>query len=204
MFTASINNLTEDSRIYTSNAWYFVYGDEKTQSRILIDTGCDPRIIYALHDIEASIRKNPLDIVIITHDHHDHSGMLPRIRELFSPRTYAFSINTQGVENTVRDKEIISAGECMLEILYVPGHSSDSICVYCPELKVMFTGDTTFEIRGVELSFESGFITGFENICKRKVESLYPGHGKPVLENVNTLLDKSLRNLKNSKIIFKN
>jgi len=36
----------------------------------------------------------------------------------------------------------ISCGKTTLNVIYTPGHSDDSICLYDPNLKIIFTGDT--------------------------------------------------------------
>ena len=126
-----IRNLTQESAIYTSNAWLLFCGKNMSGCPTLIDTGCDPKIINTLHKIQESSGEIPVIQVIITHDHADHSYMLPAIKEEFSPAAYAWSHNTVGIDRSLIDREVISAGSHMLEIIHIPGHSSDSVCIYC-------------------------------------------------------------------------
>ena len=196
-----IRNLTEESTMYTSNAWLLSSKESKSGCPTLIDTGCDPKIISILNEIQASTGEKPVSQVIITHDHIDHSRMLPAIKKEFSPATYAWSHNTLGVDRSLTDREVLSAGPYMLEIIHVPGHSSDSICIHCSDKGILFTGDTPVHIRGTNLTFERPFQKAFESLCKRRVISIYPGHGDPILTGGNQILESSLENLRDSQFI---
>jgi glyoxylase-like metal-dependent hydrolase (beta-lactamase superfamily II) len=196
-----IQNLTQESHIYTSNAWLLFCKNYHSGYPILIDTGCDPKIISTLQDIQKSTGEEPVCQVIITHDHADHSSMLPEIRQIFSPTAYAWSENTAGITGTLKNNDVLSVGSHMFEIIHVPGHSSDSICIYCSDKGILFTGDTPIYIRDTNLTFERPFLKGFENICHRRINSVYPGHGKPIFANVNQILENSLENIRDSQFI---
>jgi 7,8-dihydropterin-6-yl-methyl-4-(beta-D-ribofuranosyl)aminobenzene 5'-phosphate synthase len=56
----------------------YVHTDGK---RILLDTGTNPDVIEQ-NLIAAGVNVSQLDMVVISHNHHDHSGGLARIREL--------------------------------------------------------------------------------------------------------------------------
>lgn len=196
-----IQNLTQESQIYTSNAWLLFCGNYHSGSPILIDTGCDPKIISTLQNIQISTGEKPVCQVIITHDHADHSSMLPDIRQQFSPTAYAWSENTTGITGTLKNMDVLSAGSHKFEIIHIPGHSSDSICIYNSDDEILFTGDTPIYIRDTNLTFERPFLLGFENICHLRINTLYPGHGKPILSNVNQILENSLENIRNSLFI---
>ena len=197
----NILNLTQESTIYTSNAWLLFCGNNTSGCPTLIDAGCDPKIISTLHEIRLSTNSKPVCQVIITHDHHDHSYMLPAIRHDFCPVAYAWSNNTGGIDRGLKDREVLSAGTHMLEIIHIPGHSSDSICIYCSDEGILFTGDTPIQIRGTNLTFERPFQKAFESLCHRRVISIYPGHGDPILTGGNQILESSLENIRDSQFI---
>jgi glyoxylase-like metal-dependent hydrolase (beta-lactamase superfamily II) len=46
------------------------------------------------------------------------------------------------VDKILRDRDKLKVGSLDLEVLHTPGHSDGSICVYLPEEKALFTGDT--------------------------------------------------------------
>jgi len=43
------------------------------------------------------------------------------------------------------DKQIISFGSHSFKVMHTPGHSGGSVCFYCAEENVIFTGDTLFK-----------------------------------------------------------
>lgn len=56
----------------------FIHVDGK---RMLLDTGTDPDILQ--HNLEtAGVDVNDLDLVVISHNHHDHAGGLQRVRSM--------------------------------------------------------------------------------------------------------------------------
>lgn len=106
-----------------------------------------------------------------------------------------------GVDRSLTDREELPAGPHMFEIIHVPGHSTDSICIYCADKKIVFTGDTPIEVRGTNLTFEHSFLEAFENLCQRRVISIYPGHGNPILIGGDQVLQRSLENIRESQFI---
>ena len=43
------------------------------------------------------------------------------------------------------DGKRIVVGDIALKVLHTPGHSPGAVCLYSPDLGVVFTGDTLFE-----------------------------------------------------------
>lgn len=73
----------------------FVHADGK---RILLDTGTDPDVMQ--HNLAAAgIDVNKLDMVVISHNHHDHAGGLVRVRSMnpdvpvFVPPNQVFAVD---------------------------------------------------------------------------------------------------------------
>ncbi|MDD3574465.1 MBL fold metallo-hydrolase [Methanospirillum sp.] len=195
-----IQNLTRDSVIYTSNAW-ICFGDGKDNAALLIDTGCDPRILDYFHDRKRLTGKNPVGQIILTHNHYDHAHLVEEIKNKYNSTINAFSSYTKGVDRVLRDGDIIRCGRYHFEIISIPGHTSDSICIYCPEEEILFSGDTPVAIWGTGNSYEKAFVLGFEKLAKKKFHTIYPGHGEIINTDTSGLIRRSLSNLYNSRII---
>jgi glyoxylase-like metal-dependent hydrolase (beta-lactamase superfamily II) len=95
----------------------------------------------------------------------------------------------------LKDGEAIKAGDCVFEVIHTPGHSQDSICLYCEEEKALFAGDTPLIIHRPGNSYHPEFIEALEKICRRDVQAIYFGHGQPMSEHCNERLRRSLRHV---------
>lgn len=194
-----IQNLTQNSRVYTSNV-YLILGNWNALADVntLIDVGRDPEIINKINIASTGVGKKRVEQVILTHSHYDHAGLLPMIRAHFKPTVYAFSQYLDNVDDTLKDGDDIKAGDQIFEVIHTPGHSQDSICLYCEEERVLFAGDTPLIIHRPGNSYQPEFIRALEKICRRDVQSIYFGHGQPMHEHCNERLRRSLKNIRNN------
>lgn len=190
-------NLTKDSHIYTSNV-YFVLGtwNAINDMNTLVDVGRDPQVVEKIQQTHTGLGKPKLNQVILTHSHYDHASMLPQIKQRFRPTVFAHSRFMDGVDTYLNDLDTLKIGDNTCEIIYSPGHSHDSICVYCVEDGILFSGDTPVIIHSQDGSYENGFIFALERINEKKINVIYPGHGKPIDQNCNALIQQTLRNVR--------
>jgi glyoxylase-like metal-dependent hydrolase (beta-lactamase superfamily II) len=70
-------------------------------------------------------------------------------------------------------------------VIFSPGHSDDSICLYNQNNEILLSGDTVLNVTGRgELnpfnSDEEAIFRSFEILKGLKVKNLYPGHGRPL------------------------
>lgn len=196
-----IINLTEKSKLYTSNV-YLVLGTWNALDDVntLVDVGRDPSIIERINRTSTGVGKRKIDQVILTHNHYDHVSLLPQIREDLKPQVYAFSCSLEGVDHHLKDGQILRLGDRIFEIIHTPGHSSDSICLYCEKDGVLFAGDTPLIINSANGSYDKSFVQALEKICSRDIKAIYPGHGLPLIDKCNERLHASLENVKKSAI----
>lgn len=187
------------NRVYSSNV-YMVMGEWKRieDMNTLVDVGNDPSIIDVIAKMHAGVGKNKVEQVVITHDHSDHSGILPLIKAAFHPIVYAFSPFMEGVDHVLQDGDTLRMGDQDFEVLHTPGHSSDSICLYNEEHGDLFVGDTPVIIRSVDGAYEEAFYQALLRICRRQIKTIYFGHGDPQFHRVQETLLHSLQNVRNS------
>jgi hydroxyacylglutathione hydrolase len=77
------------------------------------------------------------------------------------------------------------------ELIATPGHTTDSVCFYNGQERALITGDTILNTKG---SFglnsfccdPNAIKDSFQRLLPLAVESIYPGHGEPLL-NVESL-----------------
>ncbi len=194
-------NLTKHTQVYTSNV-YFVLGSWNALPDIntLIDVGRDPLVIDAIKHTSTGLGKKRVEQVILTHSHYDHAGLLPMLKSMFKPVVYAFSKYLDGVDELVRDGNELQFGDRTFEVIHTPGHSTDSICLYCEEERVLFAGDTPLIIRRPGDTYQREFVQALEKICRRDIGTIYFGHGQPIVHNCHSLLLSSLSNVRQSTI----
>jgi glyoxylase-like metal-dependent hydrolase (beta-lactamase superfamily II) len=192
-----IINLTDrKSMIYSSNV-YLILGDWSAIEDIntLVDVGNDPAIMGRIGFAPTGVGKKAVEQVILTHGHFDHSALLPTIRQAYAPHVYAHSAFV-GADTVIQDRQVLHCGDRLFEVVYTPGHSDDSICLYCQAEGVLFAGDTPVIIRSLDGSHEPAFVQALERLCQLDVKAIYFGHGDPVTEGGQALLLESLKNVR--------
>jgi ribonuclease/clavin/mitogillin len=189
-----ILTLANSGNVYTCNV-YLVLGSFSQLNDIntLVDVGQDPAILASIDRAPTGIGKWPVEQVVLTHDHSDHSALLPRVCEAFHPKVFAFSPNVPGVNCVLSDGNTIRMGDRDFEVIHMPGHSSDSICLYNQEEGVLFVGDSPVLSASATGTYEPEFLAALQKLCARDVRRIYFGHGAPVTERCNERLRESYK-----------
>jgi glyoxylase-like metal-dependent hydrolase (beta-lactamase superfamily II) len=192
-----VNNLTVLNGIYTSNV-YLLTGDWNTMDDLntLIDVGRDPAILKRIDNASTGVGKHRIEQVVLTHSHYDHASLLPVIKKMYNPKVFAFSSNLSYVDEHIYGGEKLKIADRQFEVIHAPGHSSDSICLYCEEEKALFAGDTPLVMITKDNSYDSKFIEVLEYIASKEIKIIYFGHGEPLKQNIKKTLLKSLKNAK--------
>jgi len=162
--------------------------------------GRDPLIIDKIRRLDTGVGKPKVDKVILTHGHYDHASLLPAIKDEFHPKAYAFH-PFNGVSHALRDGQTMKLADRWFEVIHTPGHTGDSICLYCEQDSVLFAGDTTLSITTANGSYQKDFVEALRKVARREIKKIYPGHGDPITRNVKRLIYMSLDNVRKSRII---
>lgn len=196
-----IINLSKDTNIYTSNV-YLILGDWNAIADVntLIDAGRDPAIIEKINRASTGVGKHKVDQVFLTHSHYDHASLLPQLKKTFGAKAYAFSTSLAEIDQHLKGGEKVRIGDRTFEVFHTPGHSNDSICLYCEEEQLLFSGDTPVSIATSGGTHEECFVQALEMLCRKKVKTIYPGHGDPIQDG-QTVLRRSLQNVRNGRVI---
>lgn len=187
--------------MYTCNV-YLLLGDWKTMdaANVLIDVGRDPSIIEKIQELDTGVGKKRVEKVVLTHGHYDHVSLLPSIKYEFGPEVYAFH-SFDGVNHLLRDGQTVKLADRWFEVIHTPGHTSDSICLYCEEEAVLFSGDASLIITTTDGSFQEDFISALKRIARRNITVIYPGHGQSISDGVKQSIYASLDNVRKGKIV---
>ena len=195
-----VENLSRNSKVYTSNV-YLLTGNWNTLNDVntLIDVGRDPAILERIDSASTGVGKQRVEQVILTHSHYDHASLLPAIKKIYNSKVMAASTVLANVDVIIKGGEILNIADREFEVIYTPGHSNDSICLYCEEEKVLFAGDTPLVIMAKNNTYEPLFISALNYIAKKKIETIYFGHGDPLKTNCRKILLRSLENVNTNK-----
>ncbi|WP_432558749.1 MBL fold metallo-hydrolase [Granulicoccus sp. GXG6511] len=168
-----------------TNTWVVTPGDEKA---IVIDPG--PLDLAHRDAIEQAC---PLGIaeVWVTHRHDDHIASAPDLGHDFGAPVRTFDPNlSTGRPLQVGETRAIGDGE--LEILHLPGHTSDSVGFLFnrPEHTDLLTGDMILGEGTTVIMYPDGNLTDYleslrrlaDLVAERNVRQLLPGHG-PVVDD---------------------
>jgi glyoxylase-like metal-dependent hydrolase (beta-lactamase superfamily II) len=194
-------SLVTNPAIYSSNA-YLVLGSWNCldDMNTLVDTGTDPSILEQIESINTGVGKKPIEQILLTHSHFDHKGMLQKLIERYAPAVYAFA-PIDGVSGTLKDKQILHMGDRSFEVIHTPGHSHDSICLYCAEERVLFSGDTPLRIRNPGGTYIEGYFEALTRISMLRIDTTYSGHDTPITENTSQIIRETIANVRRSEIL---
>jgi hydroxyacylglutathione hydrolase len=179
---------------------------------LLIDTGCDERIVLSLRKL--GIPPEAVQVVINTHCHFDHvrcnelfteakiclhSADAAQIEEMNDSVTLASSFKGEilpKVDRHLRDGDVIKMKTGSITVIHTPGHTAGSISLLT-STGVLFSGDTVF----ADSVGRWDLPTGSEAQLKRSLQllsikrflNLYPGHGGPTTKDkLKTILEDGI------------
>ncbi|HAL30832.1 MAG TPA: MBL fold metallo-hydrolase [Coriobacteriia bacterium] len=138
--------------------------------------------------------------VVLTHGHFDHLGAVREILDstgaplvvheddAASSTTstgnggalFGFSETAPQADRTVRDGDVITAGELELRVIHTPGHTPGSICLYGGD--ILLSGDTLFAGSIGRTDFPGGDMAAMRRSIARLASlpdetRVCPGHG---------------------------
>ena len=137
-----------------------ILGDETSREAMVIDPGDDlPKIISVLGRYQLTVKQ-----IVVTHAHIDHIAGAQRLRSLTGApvlyneadlplvRMMDVQASWLGVPTPVvplpdvspADNSLVDISGISGTVLYTPGHTEGSLCLYLPEGNLLLAGDTLF------------------------------------------------------------
>jgi len=108
---------------------------------------------HSVEGIQAVIAGRRVLAVVCTHAHDDHVRVAPELAEavdapiLLHPDdapVWELTHPDVAPDGPLSDGKRVVVGDIALEVLHTPGHAPGAVCLYSPDLGVVFTGDTLF------------------------------------------------------------
>ena len=103
---------------------------------------------------------------------------------------------------TFSDDATLHVGEYTFELIHTPGHTASHICVYIPEVQVLFTGDTVTNgcYPSMAVSSPLDWIESIKTLETLEVDFVVPGHGpvcdKHVLSDFRSFLETAVERVR--------
>ena len=205
---SSVQILTFPSGPLATNAYLIIC--KKSQECAIVDPA--PEIGRPFIQLIEQKKLIPTKI-ILTHSHWDHIADVKIIASHFSlpvlvHKEDAYNLISPGsdgigmrlhIEPTLPDQllsdgDIIAVGKTIWQVIHTPGHSPGSICLFCPEEKILLSGDTLFKNSIGNLSFSSSckerMWPSLKKLSLLPSETIvYPGHGPTTTIGKESFLD---------------
>lgn len=144
-------------RLRTSGVYSFEGDEFDVENNVWIVGNEDSAVVIdAAHDHEAIARglgDRELMAIVSTHGHSDHVNAAVALGELTDSPILLHPDDIELWHHIHPDREpdapllhgeALRAGDVDLHILHTPGHTPGGVCLYAPEIGVVFTGDTLF------------------------------------------------------------
>lgn len=179
-----VENLADGVEAFTGNVWRF--------DAALVDVGEGDEVLDRIRD-------RTVEAVVITHSHHDHVDNLPAVVEAHDPEVHAYEpANLPVAARELADGDDLELGGATFTVLHTPGHRDDSVCLYAPRERVLFSGDLVFPggafgRTDLEEGDRDRLIASIERVAELDVDELYAGHGEAVRGDADAGIAGSLR-----------
>jgi len=192
----------------------------KTQRPALVDTGTGFSVHHTIKHIERVIPLSEISVIILTHEHFDHIGGLSSLLDKidseviihqegaatleggddWSATMFGVTQPAVTVNQRVADGDYIHLGDARLSVLYTPGHSPGSMCLYHADTQSLFSGDTIFADGGIGRTDLPGGNTdmlreSIYRMTKLKIKNLYTGHGPYIKDSGHEHVLQALRTI---------
>ncbi len=125
--------------------------------------------------------------ILLTHHHYDHVGGVDKIKEMtgctVSIHREDADIYKKPVDGLLEHGDTILLGQEEIKVIHTPGHTKGSVCFYSDQSKLVFTGDTIFNMDLGRTDLSDGSPNEMESSVRNVINlwsneiTIYPGHG---------------------------
>lgn len=164
----------------------------------IIDPG--PADNAHLDALRAALGGEAVSHIVVTHSHHDHSSLAPRLKALTGAPVYAYGRIPSADEDsgqaldagfdlafcpdfTLRHGDVIAGKNWSLALLHTPGHTSDHLALALEQENALFSGDHVMAWSTSIVAPPDGsmadYFASLRLLLDRGDKIYWPGHGGP-------------------------
>ena len=136
----------------------------------------------------------PVELILITHRHADHTAAAARFSELTGAPVRAMDPAHCHGGSPLADGEVIHAAGAEIRVVATPGHTSDSVCFHLPADGAhgsVLTGDTILGFGTTVLDYPDGtlgdYLASLHRLERLGAATVLPAHG-PLLPALDTIV----------------
>lgn len=174
-----------------------------TNSYLIAAPGASSVVVVDPGPIDASHLKKlaaagPVELVLITHQHPDHTAASVEFAQLTGAPVRAFDRAFCVDGEPLTDGELIEAAGTLIRVLATPGHTADSVCFQLPDdgpRGSVLTGDTVLGRGTTIIGHPDGtlaeYLASLETLRALGPATVLPAHG-PTLPDLAAICDAYL------------
>ena len=176
-----------------TNSWILAAPDDG--ACLVVDPGPDDAACIGRIAEACARRGLTVAAVAVTHDHFDHAECAEEAGRVFGAPVLGMAAGTLGCGPLE-----LPGVSLPIEVVPLPGHSSDSVGFYVEEGALVVTGDVVFAQSPTMVCWPDGRMGDYlasldvlgRLVAERGVERLLTGHG-PVIENPSERIEQARR-----------
>jgi glyoxylase-like metal-dependent hydrolase (beta-lactamase superfamily II) len=161
-----------------TNSW--VLRDAGATASVIVDPGEDDQ-----EHLERLAETGPVELVLLTHHHPDHSGGAARFATSVEAPVRALRAKLCRGASPLAGGESFTAAGLTVEVLHTPGHTDDSVCLRVRDggASAVLTGDTVLGRGTTVLTDLGAYLDSLHRLSAEPagVPAL-PGHGPDLPE----------------------
>jgi glyoxylase-like metal-dependent hydrolase (beta-lactamase superfamily II) len=192
---------------------------------LVVDCGTGFIFPDAKRAIESRYETYKIKKVVNTHGHFDHAGGTKKFRDWLKAEVMAHAGDREmfehGINNLaelfnetprivtidrfLRDGAALKTANFSFQVVHTPGHTAGSVCLYEPDRKILFSGDTLFEGSIGRFDLPTGdrekMLASLNRLNELNVQYLFPGHGPPKIGGFSFLVKQMIAHFGEKRFI---